>query len=175
MKKIFTNESPLDFKSKFIFINKRHKNARIPTPAHEGDVGFDLYSLDETDSWIETHSVCTFRTGIYLADTPEPLVVNGSICAVPFLKIEGRSGLASKGIFPVGGIIDPTYRGEISVILFNSRSIAVSIDIEKPIAQLVIYYTCSSMPPSHFVKFVEIDESSETERGSDGFGSTDIK
>ena len=37
-----------------------------------------------------------------------------------YIQILQRSGLASKGIFPIGGVCDWDYRGEYQVILYNS-------------------------------------------------------
>lgn len=140
---------------------KTHPKAKLPTQAHMGDVGYDLKSIKTTT--LKPRSVTKIHTGIELAEVsyaiPQPYV---------FMKIEGRSGLASKGIFPVGGIIDNSYRGEIIVLLHNSTDESVCVEEGDKCAQLVFYI--HSM--NNFVQINEIETKTETERGTNGFGST---
>jgi dUTPase len=90
---------------------------------------------------------------------------------VPFFKVEGRSGLASKGIFPVGGIIDPSYRGELGVLLFNSTKNSFVLEKGARIAQLVCYHTLSPLRNSEVV-FDEVKEVAPSDRDDRGFGSS---
>lgn len=83
-------------------------------------------------------------------------------------KIEGRSGLASQGIFPVGNIIDPNYRGEMCVTMANMNAEPYQVRAGDRIAQFV-FYTCLTIPD---IKFEETDVVVETDRGSKGFGSS---
>jgi dUTP pyrophosphatase len=92
---------------------------------------------------------------------------------VPFFKIEGRSGLASKGIFPVGGIIDPSYRGEICVLLFNSTESSCSFNSGDRVAQLVCYHSLAPLEGSQ-VTFEIVDDVVSTDRGDKGFGSSGV-
>jgi dUTP pyrophosphatase len=161
----------LKYTSTLVFVKKTDDRARLPSAAHTDDVGFDLYPL--ADVVLNAGTTTIVSIGVCLAETIEPFFEDEKIRAVPFLKIEGRSGLASKGIFPVGGIIDPSYRGEIKVILFNSTQNDYFLSHDKAAAQLIAYYTLASCPPHNFVKFVWTDSSSETDRGNLGFGSTD--
>jgi dUTP pyrophosphatase len=64
------------------------------------------------------------------------------------------------------GVIDSGYRGEI-LISFKmlDKNEVVGYTIGDRIAQLVIM-------PVPLVQFVEVDELSETERGTEGHGST---
>jgi dUTP pyrophosphatase len=81
-------------------------------------------------------------------------------------EIYSRSGLASKGIF-VGnspGKIDSDYRGEIKVIIHNTRREIVGIHAGDRIAQFEIN-------PVHDIEWEE-GELDETDRGEGGFGST---
>jgi dUTP pyrophosphatase len=159
------------YQFKQILFNRLHESAVPPAPATEGDVGFDLYGLADVE--LPVGKITVISTGIALAQSPEPLLIDGRVVAIPYPKIEGRSGLASKGIFPVGGIVDPTYRGEIKVLLFNSTSDSYTIPKAKAVAQLVLYYTLSNSPPHHIVKFLETNSVDRTDRGTSGFGSSD--
>lgn len=137
--------------------------AVVPHHSRQGDVGFDVYATETTTLIArETYPV---STGLQLAYM-DPTDPEGNDI---FLKVEGRSGLAAKGIFPVGGIIDPTYRGECKVILHNSMDHGYTVHKGDKIAQLIIYKTAAS------TKNVHIEETStveETIRGTNGFGSS---
>jgi dUTP pyrophosphatase len=65
------------------------------------------------------------------------------------------------------GVIDSGYRGEIMVTFnFNSRTPDNTIyQVSDRIAQLVIM-------PVPLIQYKEVDELSETQRGTDGHGST---
>lgn len=149
---------------------KVHPNAKLPAQGKLGDAAFDL-SCVEGFSLLpgETKAI---PTGLVLADMPDG--INGSSV---FLHVVGRSSLALQGIFPIGGIIDPTYRGEIRVILHNGNARShtlhpeISFKAGDRIAQLLIQQIITNGPFSK-VQMVETDEVSATERGSQGFGST---
>ena len=147
--------------------------AVLPSPVHEGDVGFDLHSLEDVN--ILPRATGIVHTGVALAESPLPVKVGNCVLSAVFPKIEGRSGLALKGIFPVGGIIDPTYRGEIMIVLFNSTSKTVKLTKDKPMAQLVFYSAISTVDYNFVVKPNVSEVLSQTDRGSAGFGSTDNK
>lgn len=148
---------------------KIHENAKLPAQGKLGDAAFDL-SCVESFSLLpgETKAI---PTGLVLADMPDG--INGSSV---FLHIVGRSSLALKGIFPIGGIIDPTYRGEIRVILHNGNPPHPVFGHQEfkageRVAQLLIQQIITNGPFSK-VEMVETDEVTTTERGSQGFGST---
>ncbi len=86
-------------------------------------------------------------------------------------QIRPRSGLAIKNGISVlnsPGTIDADYRGEIGVILVNLSADDFTVQNGDRIAQMVIakYETAN---------FVEVEELTDTERGTGGFGSTTIK
>ncbi len=86
-------------------------------------------------------------------------------------QVRPRSGLAAKkGISVVNspGTVDSDYRGEIKVILVNLSNHAVTIEPGERIAQMVIAAYVQ-------LKWEEVEELSETERGAGGFGSTGKK
>ena len=81
------------------------------------------------------------------------------------LQILQRSGLASKGLIPLGGILDEDYTGEVIVIMLNTTDKYLSINNGDRIAQMAIR-------PYYQGEFEEVDDLDETERGDGGFGST---
>ena len=81
------------------------------------------------------------------------------------LQILQRSGLASKGLIPLGGILDEDYTGEVIVIMLNTTDKYLSINNGDRIAQMAIR-------PYYQGEFELVDELDETERGDGAFGST---
>ena len=81
------------------------------------------------------------------------------------IQILQKSGLASHGIVPIGGIIDEDYRGEVVVILLNTTDDEIHICHGDKIAQIAIR-------PYIQADFIENNELSDTQRGCNGFGST---
>jgi dUTP pyrophosphatase len=82
--------------------------------------------------------------------------------------IRPRSGLAAKhGIDVLAGVIDSDFRGEVRVILINHGYEDVRISAGDRIAQMVIQEYARMVP-------VEVEELTDTARGSGGFGSTGV-
>jgi dUTP pyrophosphatase len=134
---------------------KLHPGAQVPTYAHVGpygDMGADLFCVERTsiDPWT-TRSV---STGIALELPP-------SIGAV----IEDRSGMASKGLTTLAGVVDPGYRGEIKVVMTNLSDQSVSLNAGDRIAQLRLVNLIQA-------DFMEVEELQKTPRSDKGFGST---
>lgn len=149
-----------------IKFKKMSDTAKIPTAMREGDIGFDLY-CDE-DFSIAPGFTIKVKTNIQLADMPTMDNDRNRI----FMKIEGRSGLSIKGIFPSGGIIDPTYRGEIGVVLNclrtgEDRPLTVFNKGDR-IAQLVVYKVATNGE----AVMEETSKVTESNRGAAGFGSS---
>lgn len=145
-----------------IKFKRMNDNAKIPHAVRDGDIGFDVYCSENVT--IPAGTVKKMATGIQLADMP---IMDNDRNRI-FMKIEGRSGLASKGVFPVGGIIDPNYRGEIGVTLVNMGSEDAVFSVGDRIAQLVVYKVSTAGE----VVMAESDKVTETNRGSAGFGSS---
>jgi dUTP pyrophosphatase len=86
-------------------------------------------------------------------------------------QVRPRSGLAFKNGITVlnsPGTIDADYRGEIGVILVNLSNQAFVIQNGERIAQLII-------SKHERADWIEVEELTETTRGSGGFGSTGVK
>ena len=65
------------------------------------------------------------------------------------------------------GVIDSDYRGEVKVKIHNHSDKPKMIEPNERVAQIVVV-PC-------FNQFTQVDELSETDRGSNGFGSTGKK
>jgi len=139
-------------------IKKIHDKATIPSYAHEGDAGLDLYAVNE----------------LILKPGDRGLVHTGIQIELPKnteAQIRPRSGLALKnGITTLNspGTIDEGYRGEIGVILINHSNEEFKVEQGMKIAQMVI-------KPVFKVDIIETLELSDSERSEKGFGSSGTK
>lgn len=139
-----------------IAFKKLHPDAKAPERKSAGAAGYDLTYCGVQEIILSPGARCVFNTGIAVA------IPRGC-----YGRIAPRSGLArEKGIAVLGGVIDSDYRGEIGVILLNASCGACAIYPGYRIAQLIIE-TC------HDAEFIEFENLEETERGANGFGSTD--
>lgn len=154
-----------------IRLKKINDNARLPEQAN-GDVGFDVFSAG--DYYIPPRGRMLIGTGWQLAAEPmiDGACLHGNLRSL--LKVEGRSGLALReGVWPIGGIVDPSYRGEIGVIMFNSTDDVYYVPTGMKVAQLVWYPVVANWSEyGRNVRFWESSVVEETERGDDGYGST---
>ena len=141
-------------------IKKLNKNAVIPTYVSESAAGADLYACLDNDVTIAPGETVFINTGLSM-EIPEGYA--GLVYA--------RSGLSCKqGLAPANkvGVIDPDYRGEIMVALYNHSNEAKTVASGDRIAQLVI-------TPFITAAFTEVSSLKETIRGDGGFGSTGSK
>lgn len=130
--------------------------AMLPTRAHDGDAGYDLYAIEHVT--LEPGERAMVRTGIAIALPPGHAGL-----------VMPRSGLAAKhgiSIVNAPGLIDEGYRGELKVLLLNTDRVEpFTVAPGDRIAQLVLVEV--STP-----KVVEVDELTATMRGDGGFGSS---
>lgn len=136
---------------------KVHPNAIIPSKGSQFAAGYDLYACTENDIIIAPHTTVKIGTGIAIQP---PSGYFGAIFA--------RSGLATKnGLRPANcvGVCDEDYTGEYIVAIHNDTDEHQCICQGERIAQLVL------LPYVNF-EFIEVEALDETERGSNGFGST---
>ncbi len=107
-------------------IRKLRDDAIIPSYAHNGDAGMDLYSCINCS--LEQGQRMVIPTGISM-EFPEEYVA----------LIWGKSDLAVKnGVAVLGGVMEHTYRGEYRVILVNTGYDDVVIKKGQKIAQILI-------------------------------------
>ena len=124
--------------------------AKMPTRSHPFDAGLDLYSMKDG---IVDYSK-TFDTGVHV-EIPEGCVG----------LIKSKSGLMVNNQITTDGTIDAHYTGSIKVKLFNHGGASYHVEAGQKIAQLVII-KCE-LPELELVDSLE-----DTDRGSNGFGST---
>ena len=124
----------------------------LPRP---GDAGFDIRAAETITLFSGEQKL--IRTGLFLE------IEKGFVGI-----IKDRSSLASKQIYTHGGVIDSSYRGEVSIILENRSKQNFHIEPSQRIAQILFI-------PAHIpsvLNEVDVDELTPTDRGSGGFGST---
>ena len=167
-------------------VKKLHPDAVIPKYSTPGSAGFDLVAVE--DAIIEPGKTVKVRTGLAFEIPPGYE-----------LQIRPRSGISAKTKLRIAnapGTVDADYRGEVCVLLQNTEQIFLAdgwgpplkgtahyIDGEKYIEE----YTYGTyiirkgdriaqgvIAPVYRAAFEVIDELSETERGSGGFGSTGV-
>lgn len=137
-------------------VAKLEGGAILPSRAHEGDAGLDLYACESAHIGPgERWSVGT-GVAVEIPDGHAGLVLP-------------RSGLARKhGIALVNapGLIDSGYRGEVRVLLLNTDPAEIfRVEPGDRIAQLVIVPIALATP-------VEADALADSARGGGGFGSS---
>ena len=142
-------------------IKKLHKDAVIPKYETFGSVGMDLTAVSKE---YDEHGNVVFGTGLAI-----------QIPTGYYADLRPRSSISKYDLVLAKsvGTIDSDYRGELilkfkpSVYFGVNRGDddGVMYDVGDRIAQLVIL-------PYPKVSFVEVDELSDTERGTGGFGST---
>ena len=135
-------------------VKKLDPEAIVPTKANESDAGYDLYALEDVEIPAVNHKLV--KTGISVA-----------IPAGYVGLIWPRSGLAYKnGLDVYAGVIDAGYRGDVGVILYNSR-VSNHYQVKKGdrIAQILFQKVES-------FDLVEVDDLDDTQRGQGGFGSS---
>jgi dUTP pyrophosphatase len=131
---------------------KLEKWAYMPERAYPTDAGADLRTPH--DVIVMPHSSAVVDTGVHIE-----LPIN----TVGMLK--SKSGLNVKHGITSEGVIDVGYTGSIVVKLYNHSDKAYGFKAGDKISQLVIM-------PILTPTFELVDEFAETERGSNGFGSS---
>lgn len=133
-------------------------DAIVPKKAHDSDAAFDLYAAEP--AVIASSSTRLIKTGIAIQLPSDVLAL-----------ILSRSGLALKSsVFVLNspGLIDPGYRGEIGVVLYNASASEFPVAKHDRIAQILFQKMDSFTLRSAFELI------SSTDRGEEGFGSTGV-
>lgn len=129
------------------------ENGKAPLKAHTGDAGFDCYTTENII--LKSNQV-----------TKVPLGFSMEIPDGYMAMIADKSGIASKGVFCVGSIIDSPYRGQVHAVLINNTDSDISFEKHQKIAQVILF------PCYTGTEYELVNELSETIRGTGGFGST---
>jgi dUTP pyrophosphatase len=134
-------------------IKRLSPEAKLPTYAHPGDVGLDLYALADYD--LKSGERQIFPVGFALEFPTGYAAI-----------VKDKSSLPKNGgIQTMGGVFDAGYRGEYNVNLINLGSETYQIKKGDKIAQLVIF-------PVEIAQLEEVSELSDSSRGTGNFGST---
>ncbi|MCC7004381.1 dUTP diphosphatase [Candidatus Nomurabacteria bacterium] len=138
-----------------IKIKRLKEEAKLPSYAHPGDVGMDIYSLEHKTLAPGEHHI--FFVGFSM-EFP-----------VGYAGIVADKGSISKvGLHTMGGVYDAGYRGEYNIHLVNLSDKPYTIEKGDKIAQVIIY-------PVEIPTLKEVAELSDSSRGHGRFGSTGKK
>ena len=140
-------------------VKKLHPAAKLPTYGSAEAAGADLYACLEETVTILPGETAWIGTGIALE---VPVGCAGLVYA--------RSGMAAKrGLAPANkvGVVDSDYRGEVKVVLLNHGPQPQTVEHGERIAQFVI-------TPVLTPAYEEVEELTDSQRGSGGFGSTGV-
>ncbi len=145
---------------------------REPSRSYKSSVGIDIFmeqlgtKQDIVDYFkyqtVECSNCCVLSvpTGLHLSDESSKKY---------WLQIETRSSFARHGCFVVGGIIDPDYRGDITVCLCIPDK---SLDVINNVAGFIdIYHSSIAQLIPRPVVFADV--LTQINRETKGFGSTD--
>ena len=134
-----------------------HVGAKIPTYAHEGDQGADIYSPERI---------------VIPANARGYMVHTGIKLLIPYgwaIAIRPRSGMSKNTPLRISNspaTIDQQYRGEICILFDNLSDEAYEINAGDRIAQLIL-------EKNYHADYSQIDTVDiNTERGEGGFGSS---
>ncbi|MBQ7345183.1 MAG: dUTP diphosphatase [Oscillospiraceae bacterium] len=142
-----------------IKVRRIRPSAKIPTYGSTEAAGADLYACLDAPVTIQAGADAWIPTGIAI-EVPKSHA--GLIYA--------RSGLACKrGLAPANkvGVVDSDYRGEVVVVLHNHSAASQTVTDGERIAQMVI-------TPVVTPAYLEVEELSDSQRGTGGFGSTGV-
>lgn len=159
-----------------IKIKKLSNNAVIPTYAHEGDAGMDLTAIDV--EYDERHDSFIYHTGLAF-EVPAGYV----------MKLYPRSSIYKTNCFMTNhvGIVDSGYRGEVMLIFKNRNFVAINPLAYKKYDNTKLYMINEKAPykvgerigqlvieKSIKVVLNQVEELSDSERGTGGHGSTGV-
>lgn len=126
--------------------------AKMPTKAHESDAGYDIYAPDSFG--VASQHSWTVDTGVHM------LIPEGYVG-----MIKSKSGLNMNHGLRCEGVVDAGYTGSIKVTMYNDSHSPYIFAKGDKVTQIVIL-------PVPETKLMQVDSLEETERGSNGFGSS---
>ena len=138
-----------------IKVKKLKEDAKMPSYAHPGDVGMDLYAMETVTIAPGEHY--RFWHG-FAFEFPE------GYAAI----VKDKSSISKAGLHTMGGVFDAGYRGEYNTHLVNLSSEPYTIEAGDKVSQLIIY-------PVAIAELEEVSELADSARGEGGFGSTGKK
>ena len=139
------------------FVQRLDPRAVLPTRGSTSAAGLDLASMEMTT----------------IAPNSGTLIATGLAFVIPegyYGRVAPRSGISVKhNLIINAGVIDSDYRGEVRVVVYNPTQYNVTIYPGQKFAQLILERISLADP----VEVEDIKAVSQTERGANGFGSTD--
>lgn len=143
-----------------IRFKKLNEDAIIPTRAHPGDAGLDLYTV---------HDIVLPPYTALGAPGVAVDIAHGVAAQLPYDTwglLIGRSSTARSGLQVSLGVIDHGYRGELFSFVTNHNRFPYEIPAGSRISQLLV------LPAMGHEKIMVVDELDFSYRGEKGFGST---
>ncbi len=138
-----------------IKIKRLKEEAKLPSYAHPGDVGMDMYAMENVTIPPMGHH--RFWHGFAL----EFPVGYAAI-------VKDKSSISKAGLHTMGGVFDAGYRGEYNTHLVNLSDVSYTVEKGDKVSQLILY-------PVAICELQEVRELSDTARGDGSFGSTGKK
>lgn len=138
-----------------IKIKRLNAEAKLPSYAHPGDVGMDVYSIEEKIIKPGEHHI--FFVG-FAMEFPT------GYAAI----VKDKGGISKAGLHTMGGVYDAGYRGEYNIHLVNLGDKEYSVEKGDKIAQIIIY-------PVEIPTLEEVAELTDSSRGAGKWGSTGKK
>jgi len=135
-----------------IKVKKIHPEAKLPSFAHLGDVGMDVYSLERV---VVNPGEHIFIWNGFALEFPE------GYAAI----VKDKGSISKAGLHTMGGVFDAGYRGEYNVHLVNLSKDPYTFEKGDKVAQIVIL-------PVEIATLEEVSELSDSARGDGRFGST---
>ncbi len=133
-------------------VKKLSPDAKLPAREDPADAGIDIYTSENYT--LAPGEVHAFSTGIS-AEFPKGYVA----------LFWDRSGLGSRGIHRLAGVVDSGYRGEWKIILINLSGKPHKIKAGDKIVQCVL----QKFEPA---EITEVEAVATSVRGERGFGSS---
>ncbi|MDA1582013.1 dUTP diphosphatase [Bacillus cereus group sp. TH228LC] len=141
---------------------KRVKDVELPRYAKPGDAGFDLVAAEDTIIWPGETKVV--QTGLAFEIPPGYE-----------LQVRPRSGITrNTKLRVVLGTVDSGYRGEVGVLVDNTE-IPKTTNMQAHVIEKGTRIAQGVIAPVITAHFEEVDELSDSERGTNGYGSTGVK
>ena len=138
-----------------IKIKKLKEGAKLPKYHHSGDVGMDMYAMEEV----------TIKAG------EDVFIYHGFALEFPAgyaALVMDKGSISKAGLIHMGGVFDAGYRGEYNTHLINLSDKDYTFEVGDKVSQLVI-------TPVVIVELEEVDKLAESARGEGRFGSTGKK
>lgn len=131
------------------------ENGQMPTRAHDGDAGYDLYVSQRTRVGAAEFVDVPCDLALALPDNTWGLVIGRS------------SALRTLGLMVNQGVIDAGYRGPMFAGCFNLRPLEHWLEAGQRVAQIIpIPLTAATL------KLQRVAQLRPGDRGTNGFGST---